>query len=139
MNKLIIIGNLTRDPEVRYTKGKDSTDLALAHFSVAVNNRLDDTTDYFNCVAFGKRAEFVEKYFSKGSRIVVCGRVRNDNYTNKNGEKVYGFQVLATEVEFGSTGKGTENQDSKKDNKTNADSHVSDDFFPADDVKLPFE
>ncbi len=102
MNKVILMGNLTRDPEIRYSQGENS--LAIARFSIAVNRRFarqgDTDTDFFNCTAFGRTAEFVEKYFHKGSRMLLTGRVQNDNYTNNNGEKVYSVQVIAEEVEF---------------------------------------
>ena len=103
MNKVILMGNLTRDPEIRYAQGDNS--LAIARFTVAVNRRFarqgDTDTDFFNCTAFGKQAEFLERYFRKGSRILLSGRVENNNYTNNNGEKVYSVQVIAEEVEFG--------------------------------------
>ncbi len=102
MNKVILMGNLTRDPEIRYSQGE--RELAIARFSVAVNRRFarqnDTDTDFFNCTAFGATAEFVEKYFKKGSRVLLTGRIQNDNYTNKNGEKVYSVQIIAEEVEF---------------------------------------
>lgn len=97
MNKVILMGNLTRDPEIRYSQGENS--LAIARFSIAVNRRFsrqgDTDTDFFNCTAFGKQAEFVEKYFKQGSRMLLTGRVQNDNYTNKNGERVYSVQIMA--------------------------------------------
>ena len=102
MNKVILMGNLTRDPEIRYSQGEKS--LAIARFSIAVNRRFsrqgDTDTDFFNCTAFGKQAEFVEKYFKQGSRMLLTGRVQNDNYTNKNGERVYSVQIMADEIEF---------------------------------------
>ena len=102
MNKVILMGNLTRDPEIRYSQGENS--LAIARFSSAVNRRFsrqgDTDTDFFNCTAFGKQAEFVEKYFKQGSRMLLTGRVQNDNYTNKNGERVYSVQIMADEIEF---------------------------------------
>ena len=102
MNKVILMGNLTRDPEIRYSQGENS--LAIARFSIAVNRRVsrqgDTDTDFFNCTAFGKQAEFVEKYFKQGSRMLLTGRVQNDNYTNKNGERVYSVQIMADEIEF---------------------------------------
>ena len=102
MNKVILMGNLTRDPEIRYSQGENS--LAIARFSIAVNRRCsrqgDTDTDFFNCTAFGKQAEFVEKYFKQGSRMLLTGRVQNDNYTNKNGERVYSVQIMADEIEF---------------------------------------
>ena len=104
MNKLILMGNLTRDPEIRYSQGSN---MAIARFSIAVNRRFpregEPDSDFFNCTAFGKQAEFVEKYFHKGSRMLLSGRVQNDNYTNKNGEKVYSVRIIAEEVEFGSS------------------------------------
>lgn len=110
MNKIILLGNLTRDPEIRYTQGEKS--LAVGRFSLAVNRKYtrqgDPDVDFFNCTAFGKQAEFVEKYFHKGSRMMLIGWLQNDNYTNKNGEKVYSVQVITEEIEFaekkGSTG-----------------------------------
>lgn len=100
MNKVILMGNLTRDPEIRYSQGENS--LAIARFSIAVNRRFSrqGDTDFFNCTAFGKQAEFVEKYFKQGSRMLLTGRVQNDNYTNKNGERVYSVQIIAEEIEF---------------------------------------
>lgn len=102
MNKVILLGNLTRDPEIRYTQGDNP--LAIARFSLAVNRRFskngEKEADFFNCTAFGKQAEFVEKYFKQGSRMMLTGRIQNDNYTNKNGEKVYTVQVIVEEVEF---------------------------------------
>ncbi|MBR6230215.1 MAG: single-stranded DNA-binding protein [Eubacterium sp.] len=101
MNKLILMGNLTRDPEIRYSQGSN---MAIARFSIAVNRRFpregEPDSDFFNCTAFGKQAEFVEKYFHKRSRMLLSGRVQNDNYTNKNGEKVYSVQVIAEDIEF---------------------------------------
>ena len=102
MNKVILMGNLTRDPEIRYSQGENS--LAIARFSIAVNRRFarqgDTDTDFFNCTAFGRQAEFVEKYFKQGSRMLLTGRGQNDNYTTKNGEKVYSVHIIAVEVEF---------------------------------------
>lgn len=102
MNKVILMGNLTRDPEIRYSQGEKP--VAIVRFSVAVNRRFskdgETETDFFNCTAFGKQAEFVEKYFKKGSRMLLIGRVQNDNYTNNNGEKVYSVQIIAEEIEF---------------------------------------
>lgn len=114
MNKCILMGNLTRDPEIRYSLRENS--LAIARFSVAVNRRFsrdgEEDTDFFNCTAFGKQAEFVEKYFRKGSRMLLSGRIQNNNYTNDKGEKVYGVQIVAEEIEFGER----KNNDSTKNN-----------------------
>ncbi len=102
MNKVILMGNLTRDPEIRYTQGEKT--MAIARFSLAINRRFsrdgETNVDFFNCTSFGKQAEFVEKYFRQGSRMLLVGRIQNDNYTNKNGEKVYSVQIMADEIEF---------------------------------------
>lgn len=123
MNKSIFTGNLTRDPEIRYSQG---TNMAVAHFGIAVNRKFakdgETDTDFFNCTAFGKTAEFIEKYFHKGSRIFLTGRVQNDNYTNKNGEKVYSVQIIVEDVEFGE----------KKNAQVPASDNSDDDF-----VKIP--
>ncbi len=102
MNKIILMGRLTRDPEVRYSQGANQT--AVARFSLAVDRRFkregDPDADFFNCTSFGKQAEFVEKYLRQGTKVVVTGRVQNDNYTNKEGQKVYSVQIIVEEIEF---------------------------------------
>ena len=102
MNKVILMGRLTRDPEVRYSQGASQT--TVGRFSVAVDRRFkregEPDADFFNCTCFGKQAEFVERYLHKGTKVVLCGRIQNDNYTNKNGEKVYSVQIIAEEIEF---------------------------------------
>lgn len=102
MNKFIGMGRLTRDPEVRYSQGENST--AIASFSVAVNRKFkregEPEADFFNCTAFGKQAEFVEKYLKQGTKILLSGRVQNDNYTNKEGQKVYSVKIMVEEIEF---------------------------------------
>ena len=103
MNKTILMGRLTRDPEVSYSNADNST--ALARFNLAVDRRFKRAgdsaeTDFFNCIAFGKQAEFVEKYLKKGTKILLTGRIQNNNYTNKEGQKVYSMQIIAEEMEF---------------------------------------
>ena len=103
MNKAILMGRLTRDPEVRYSQSDSS--MAIARFSLAVDRRYkkqgdEVTADFFNCTAFGKQGEFVEKYLKQGTKIVVTGRIQNDNYTNKEGQKVYSVQIMVEEIEF---------------------------------------
>lgn len=102
MNKVILMGRLTRDPEVRYSQGASQT--SVARFSVAVDRRFkregEPDADFFNCTAFGKQAEFIEKYLHKGTKIVLCGRVQNDNYTNKDGQMVYSVRIMVDEIEF---------------------------------------
>lgn len=102
MNKIMLMGRLTRDPETRYSQGESQ--FAIARFSLAVDRRFkrqgEPDADFFNCTAFGKQGEFVEKYLKQGTKILLSGRVQNDNYTNKNGEKVYSVQIIAEEIEF---------------------------------------
>ncbi len=102
MNKVIFMGRLTRDPEVRYSQGENS--IAVARFSIAVDRRFkrdgEPDADFFNCTCFGKQAEFVERYLHKGIKIVLSGRIQNDNYTNKEGQMVYSVRVMVDEIEF---------------------------------------
>ena len=102
MNKVILMGRLTRDPEVRYSQGASAT--AVARFSVAVDRRFkregEPDADFFNCTAFGKQAEFIERYLHKGVKILLSGRIQNDNYTNKDGLMVYSVRVMVDEIEF---------------------------------------
>ncbi len=102
MNKVILIGRLTRDPEVRYGQGGSQT--AVARFSIAVDRRFkregEPDADFFNCTAFGKQAEFTERYLHKGIKMVVVGRIQNDNYMNRDGQQVYSVRVMVDELEF---------------------------------------
>ena len=100
MNKIILMGRLTRDPEVRYSDDNK----AIGRFALAVDRKFKrdggPTADFFNCTAFGKTAEFVEKYLKKGTKILLTGSIQNDNYTNGHGEQVYAMQVIVDEMEF---------------------------------------
>lgn len=98
MNKVIISGRLTRDPEVRYSQGEKST--CVSRFSLAVDRRGQEGADFPNIVAFGKTGEFTEKYFHKGMKVIIEGRISTGSYTNKNGDKVYTTEVIADNVEF---------------------------------------
>ena len=102
MNKVILMGRLTRDPEIRYSQGERST--AVARYSLAVNRTFkrdgDPDADFINCVAFGRQAEFAEKYFHKGIRIVITGRIQTGSYTNKEGQRVYTTDIIADDQEF---------------------------------------
>ncbi len=106
MNKVVLMGRLTRDPEVRYSQGENS--LAIARYTLAVdrrggrNNSQDgeQTADFINIVAFGKSGEFAEKYLHKGTKLVVSGRIQTGSYTNKDGQKVYTTEVVAEDQEF---------------------------------------
>ncbi len=105
MNKVILMGRLTRDPEVRYSQGENP--LAIARYSLAVdrrqarsNNGDEQTADFINCVAFGRTGEFAERYLRKGTKIAVTGRIQTGSYTNKDGVRVYTTEVVVEEHEF---------------------------------------
>lgn len=102
MNKAVLMGRLTRDPEVRYSQGESQT--AVARFSLAVDRRYkrdgEPEADFFNCTAFGKLADTVGQYLSKGVKVVIVGRIQNDNYTNREGQQVYSVRVIADEMYF---------------------------------------
>ena len=106
MNKVILMGRLTRDPEVRYSQ--NDTSMAIARYSLAVDRRFarrnegsnEQTVDFINCVAFGKSAEFAEKYFRQGMRVLITGRIQTGSYTNKDGQKVYTTDVVVENCEF---------------------------------------
>lgn len=102
MNKVILMGRLTRDPEVRYSQGESS--LAIARFTLAVDRRFkrdgEATADFISCVAFGRQAEFVERYLHQGTKIVAEGRIQTGSYTNKDGQKVYTTEVVVESTEF---------------------------------------
>lgn len=102
MNKVVLMGRLTREPEVRYTQGDNS--LAVARFTLAVNrkykNNGKEEADFISCVSFGKIAEFTEKYLHQGTKIVVFGRIQTGSYTNKESKKVYTIDVVVEEIEF---------------------------------------
>ena len=103
MNKVILMGRLTRDSEVRYSQGENA--LAIARYTLAVDRRAarregEATADFINCVAFGRSAEFAERYLRQGTKIVVSGRIQTGSYTNRDGQKVYTTEVVVEESEF---------------------------------------
>lgn len=103
MNKVILMGRLTRDPEVRYSQGEQAT--AIARYTVAVDRRFrrdsdSQSADFIGCVAFGRQAEFAEKYLRKGTKIALTGRIQTGSYTNRDGQKVYTTDVVVEEQEF---------------------------------------
>ena len=102
MNKVILMGRLTRDPEVRYSSGQQS--MAIARYTLAVDRRFrregEQSADFINCVAFGKAAEFAEKYLRQGMKIVITGRIQTGSYTNREGQKVYTTDIVIEEQEF---------------------------------------
>lgn len=102
MNKVILIGRLTRDPEVRYSNGDTNT--AIARYTLAVDRRFkregEASADFIGCVAFGKSAEFAEKYLRQGTKIAITGRIQTGSYTNRDGQKVYTTDIVVEEQEF---------------------------------------
>lgn len=105
MNKVILVGRLTRDPDVRYSQGERS--MAIARFTLAVDRRGrrsenggEQTADFISCVAFDRQAEFAEKYLRQGTKMVVTGRIQTGSYTNKDGQRVYTTDVVVEELEF---------------------------------------
>ena len=143
MNKVQLVGRLTRDPEIRYSQGENAT--ATARFSVAVNRRFKNSegnydADFINCVAFGKSAEFVEKYFKKGMAIGLTGRIQTGNYTNKDGQKVYTTDVVVEETEFVES-KGASSVDNSNTSRPAPDVTNNNDFMSIPDgidEELPF-
>lgn len=104
MNKVILMGRLTRDPEVRYSAGDNS--MAIARYTLAVDRRFrrdgndGQSADFIGCVAFGRSAEFAEKYLRQGTKVVVTGRIQTGSYTNRDGQKVYTTDVVVEDQEF---------------------------------------
>ena len=137
MNSVIMMGRLCQSPEVRYSNGANAT--AIAKFSIAVDRKYkregDTNADFFNVVAFGNLGEFVEKYLDKGTKIVISGRLENNNYIDKNGNKVYNNQIIAEEIEFAeSKQKNSSESQSKPDEKNNGFMNIPDGI----DEQLPF-
>lgn len=139
MNKVILTGRFTRDPEVRYTN--DGT--SIARFSIAVNRRFakegsDQKADFLNCIAFGKSAEFIEKYFFKGMKVDLSGRIQTGSYTNRDGQKVYTTDIVVEEIEFGES-KGSNQSQQKPETphpETDPDGFMS--IPDGIDEELPF-
>lgn len=134
MNKVILIGRLTRDPDIRWTQGNPST--CVARYSLAVDRRFKQegqpSADFISCVAFGKSGEFVEKYLKKGTKIAVVGRLQTGSYTNRDGQKVFTTDVIVEEHEFAES-KGTSQEAEQTAPEAESD------FVPADlDDDLPF-
>jgi single-strand DNA-binding protein len=114
MNKVILMGRLTRDPDVRYSQGENA--MAIARYTLAVDRRTkgnkeaEQTADFISCVTFGKTAEFVEKYLKKGTKVAITGRIMTGSYTNKDGQKVYTTEVCVEEHEFAESKQTTKPQ-----------------------------
>lgn len=111
MNKVILMGRLTRDPEVRYSSGENA--LAIARYTLAVDRRFhkdnEASADFIGCVVFGKGGEFAEKYLRQGTKIVVTGRIQTGSYTNREGQKVYTTEVVVEDQEFAESKAASQN------------------------------
>jgi len=147
MNKVILMGRLTRDPEVRYSQGENGT--TVAKYSLAVDRRFkkagEADADFINCVSFGKVAEHAERYYKKGIKVVVCGRIQTGSYTNKDGQKVYTTDVIVDECEFAESKGASGGSDSSAGYQASArpspDSAAMDGFMNIPegiDEELPF-
>lgn len=116
MNKTILMGRLTRDPEVRFSQTAEP--VAIARYTLAVDRKIkregEQTADFISCIAFGRNAEFAEKYFRKGMKVLITGRIQTGSYTNKDGQKVYTTDVVIEEQEFAeSKGSGESNREER--------------------------
>ena len=148
MNKVVLVGRLTRDPEVRYSQGDNAT--AVARYTLAVDRRFrrdgEPTADFIPCVIFGRSAEFAEKYFRQGLKVVVSGRIQTGSYVNKDGQKVYTTDVIVDDQEFadskGAAATGTASQGYSSPKKSEQKAASTDGFMNipegVEDSGLPF-
>lgn len=138
MNKVILMGRLTRDPEVKYS----ASNMAVARYTLAVDRRFkkegEATADFINCVAFGKAGEFAEKYFRQGTKIGVVGRVQTGSYTNKDGQKVYTTDIVVEEQEFAESKNTNQNNSVNSNNPAQATGDGFMDIPAGIDEELPF-
>ena len=148
MNRVILMGRLTRDPEVRYSQSGDGS-MAVARYTLAVDRRRsrtgdpnEQTADFISCVAFGKSAEFVEKYFKKGMAIGLTGRIQTGSYTNKDGQKVYTTDVVVEETEFAESKSSQGSDSAYAPSRSNPSTPAGDGFMNipdgVEDEGLPF-
>lgn len=153
MNKVILMGRLTKDPEVKYSQGENS--IPIARFALAVDRRGRkdangdnvQTADFINCVAFQKNAEFIEKYFRQGMRVLISGRIQTGSYVKNDGQKVYTTDVIVEEQEFADSknAAGSDNSSSgafQNTSRPEPSAAVSEGFMNipdgVDDEGLPF-
>ena len=135
MNKVILMGRLTREPDVRYSQNSDGS-MAVARYTLAVDRRrartnsdgAEQTADFISCVAFGRQGEFAEKYLHQGTKIAITGRIQTGSYTNKDGQRVYTTDVVVEEQEFAESKKAAETS-STPQNTQGVKSNPEDDGF----------
>lgn len=142
MNKVILVGRLTKDPDVRYSQGESQ--MAVARFMLAVDRRRkksgnsdEQSADFIFCVSFGKTAEFIEKYISKGTKIILEGRIQTGSYTNRDGKKVYTTDVVVEDVEFAESKAASGSSKPKSEPKADEDGFM-DISEGLEDEGLPF-
>lgn len=147
MNRVILCGRLTRDPEVRYSQGEKA--MAIARYTLAIDRKKrrgqdnnEQTADFINCISFDKGGEFVEKYFRQGMRVLVSGRIQTGNYTNKDGVKVYTTDVVVEEQEFADGKNAASGGGSRPTNAPGTSGSIGDGFMNipdgVEDEGLPF-
>lgn len=138
MNKVILMGRLCADPEVRYSQNQNQT--AVARYRLAVDRRFkregEQTADFISCVAFGKAAEFAEKYLRQGTKIAITGRIQTGSYTNREGQKVYTTDVVVEEQEFAESKGASGNIEGSTPQATDPDGFMS--LPDGIDEELPF-
>ena len=139
MNKVILMGRLVRDPDIRWTQGQDAR--CIARYTLAVDRRIkaqegQQSADFVSCVSFGKTAEFIEKYIKKGTKIAITGRIQTGSYTNRDEQKVYTTDVVVEECEFAESKKAAGENTSQPAPETDDDGfmNVPDEI----DDELPF-
>lgn len=141
MNKVILMGRLVRDPEVRYSQGTESK--TIARYTLAVDRKVrtnnQDSVDFIPCVAFGRAADFAEKYLHKGTKIVITGRIQTGSYTNKDGVRVYTTDVVVEDQEFAES-KATNGSSQGTSGSSNGYRTGANDFIDMDsiDEEIPF-
>lgn len=138
MNKVVLIGRLTKNPELRYAPGSGT---AVCRFSLAVDRmKKDQGADFINCVSFGKTAETITQYLTKGKKLALEGHIQTGSYDNKEGKKVYTFDVAVDRFEFVDSAKGGQanNQDYFNQQGNFSQEEYTDGMAPVDDGDLPF-
>lgn len=142
MNKVILMGRLTRDPDVRYTQGENAK--CVARYTLAVNRRFrkdgEQDADFINCVAFGRQGEFTEKYLKQGTKIVISGRIQTGSYTNREGTRVYTTDVVVEEQDFAES-KSSEGPNNHKKSESDPSKEASEGFMslpPWYEDEMPF-
>lgn len=120
MNRVVLMGRLTRDPEVRYTQDRNGEQMTIARYTLAVDRRRrqqegQPTADFISCIVFGRQAEFAEQYLHKGTKICIQGRIQTGSYTNKDGQKVYTTDVVVEDQEFAESKKAAAETQSQPD------------------------